>query len=261
MSALPNRGVLQICVQCVLDENQSSLSAHRSLNDISARAAAKLCDLQLPVTWALSSHSIESLSSVFTHGPSQHEIALLADSSWCHPEAPRRQLMGELSRRLDLFRNQDLDVSTVVLSDTDVGSHVEALPKVGVQVVRRRVDELVNRRQRSTANPRYGVLMVTPSAVLPGRPGLLVRWDSSYSAKRCLWKSISQRSVQHVAIDLGKFVALPKSHMRRLERWLRLVARLRDAGRLEIELVRDAITRRCPTAGQNASRSILRPAA
>jgi hypothetical protein len=46
-----------------------------------------------------------------------------------------------------------------------------------------------------------------------------------------------------------------------LERWLRLVARLKDAGRLEIELVQDALVRRYPSCKENASHSILRPAA
>ena len=261
MSASPSCGVLQICVQSALEGDQSSLSAHRLLNDIAARTAATLCELQLPVTWALSNHTIESLSGIFTSGLSQQEMALLADASWCSPETSRRTLVGELCRRLDLFRNQDLDVSTLVLSDTDVGRHVEALPKAGIQVVRRQVDELINRRTRSTANPRYGVLMVTPSAVIPGRPGLLVRWDCAYSAKQGLWKSVSQRSAQHVVIDLGKLVALPKSHMRRFHRWLRLVARLKNAGRLEIELVKDATSRRYPSGKQNSSHSILRPAA
>lgn len=261
MSASPSRGVLQICVQSALEGDQSSLAAHRHLNDITARTAAILSQLQLPVTWALSNRSIESLSGILTGGPNQQEIALLADSSWCSPETSRRALVGELCRRLDLFRNQDLGVTTLVLSDTDVGRHVEALPKAGIQVVRRQVDQLINRRTRSTANPRYGVLMVTPSAVIPGRPGLLVRWDCAYAAKQASWKSISQRSAQHVAIDLGKFVALPKSRMRRLERWLRLVARLKDAGRLEIELVKDATGRRFPAGKENSSRSILRPAA
>jgi hypothetical protein len=261
MSVSPSHGVLQICVQCALEEHQSSLSAHRLLNDIGAAIAATFCELQLPATWALSNHSIESLSRILTGGPNQQEIALLADSSWCSPESSRRGLVGELCRRLDLFRNQNLSVSTLVLSDTDVGRHIEALPKAGLQVVRRQVDELVNRRKRSTANPRYGVLMVTPSALIPGRPGLLVRWDCAFSAKQSLWKSISQRSAQHVVIDLGKFVALPKSRMRQLERWLRLVARLKDAGRLEIELVKDATGRRYPSGKRSSSHSILRPAA
>lgn len=261
MSASPGRGVLQICVQCALEEDQSSLSAHRHLNDIAEKTAATLDQLQLPVTWALPSNSLESFSGIFTGGRNQQEIAILADASWCSPDIARRQLVGELCRRLDLFRNRDIDVSTLVLAGADVGHHVEALPKAGIQIVRRQADELVRRRQRSTANPRYGVLMVSPSAVLPCRPGLLVRWDCAYSAKQGLWKSISQRSAQHVVVDLGKFVALPKSRMRQLERWLRLVARLKDAGRLEIELVQDALVRRYPSCKENASHSILRPAA
>jgi hypothetical protein len=261
MSASPSRGVLQICVHSALECDQSSLAAHRLLNDISEKTAAILCQLQLPVTWALSNRSIESLSGIRTGGPNQQEIALLADASWCSPETSRRALVGELCHRLDLFRNQDLGVTTLVLSDTDIGDHVRALPKAGIQVVRRQIDELIHRRTRSTANPRYGVLMVTPSALIPGRPGLLVRWDRAYSAKQILWKSISRRSAQHVVIDLGKIVAMPKSHMRRLERWLRLVARLKDAGRLEIELLKDAAGRRCPAAKERSSHSILRPAA
>ena len=66
----------------------------------------------------------------------------MADSSWCSPETSRRALVGELCRRLDLFRNQDLGVTTLVLSDTDVGRHVEALPKAGFRSFAARLIEL-----------------------------------------------------------------------------------------------------------------------
>jgi hypothetical protein len=190
-----------------------------------------------------------------------HEIALLADASWRLSRAPRHEFAGELGRRLDLFRNQQHDVSTLVLHNSDLGQHVEALAELGIDVVRQSADPLVRDNGCRATSPRYGVLMVRPSAVFPGQSGMVARWDRAYSAKRVLWKAVSKRTVQHVAVDLGALATLPNSALRQLECWLRLVARLRDAGRLQIELLSQASLRCCPSAPNRSSRSILRPAA
>lgn len=260
MSAVTPRGVIQICVHCALDSDQSSLSAHRHLIDLAAELAATMQRFELPATWALSDRNLEALDGV-VKSTENFEVALLADASWCQPQISRREVVSELVRRLDLFRNRHFDVSTLVLHNADLGQHVEALKRESIQVVRRQADALAGQIRSSITSPRYGVLMITPSAVLPGRPGFVARWDHAYIAKRSLWKAISQRSTQHVVIDLGKLMRLTVSSRRRVARWLRMVARLRDAGRLQIELVHQAPARRCPSQQGQSSRSILRPAA
>ncbi len=260
MSGSPRRGVLQICVQTQLQASHSSLSAHRYMNDLIDRIAGTLYTLKLPATWALSDDSFDQVAEPLAGIPDQ-EFALLADSTWCTPESNRQQLIGELDRRLDLIRNRNFDVSTLVLCNTDLGSHIEAMPSVGIHVVRQSLGERISQRRIALMNYRSGVLHVAPSAVVPGRPGLLVRWDCAYSAKRRLWNAISQRTAQHISIDVGSFVALPRSRTRQLERWLRTVARLREAGRLEIERLSAAAVRCGPMDRPAAQRSILRSAA
>lgn len=259
---IPSAGaVIHICIQCGLEENQSSLMAHRQLHDNSEKLMEVFQDLELPATWALSHRHIELAKTVARLDRLRNELALLTDQSWCMPTSSRESFLTELRSRLDLYRSLPVDVSTLVLHDNSAERNLNGLACEGIQVVRRQAVDPVGRKTRPNTVPRYGLLVVEPTAVLPGRPGFWVRWDTAYSAKRCLWHAMSWRTSQAVAIDLGQLIQLPESRMRQLVSWLRTVARLKDAGRLEIEPLRSVVARRCPSHAETASQSILKRAA
>ncbi len=253
--------VVHICVQCGGDENQSSLTEHRQFHDSCEKLIEVLEDLQLPATWALSHRHIELAKTVARPSRLRNELALLTESSWCSPMGSRESFLSELRGKLDLYRSFQSDVSTLALHSNDVERHLNGLAREGIQVVRRQAVDPVGRKMRPNNLPRYGLMVIEPTAVLPGRPAFWVRWDSAYSAKRSLWNAMSQRVSQDVTIDLGQLSKLPESRTRQLVSWLRTVARLKNAGRLEIEPLSDVVSRRCPSRRHAATDSILRRAA
>ncbi len=260
MSTSSGNGVLHICIQGGLGENQSSLMAHRQLHDNYVRLIEELKDLRLPATWAVSHRHLELFKTAAAQDRNRTELALLTDLSWCSPTISRKSFLAELRGQLDLFRSLDDELSTLVLHCNSVERHINALSREGIKIVRRQAIDTNSRKLRPNTAPRYGMMVIEPSAVLPGRPEFWARWDCAYSAKRCLWKAMSLKQPQHVAIDLGQLIQLPESRMRQLDGWLRTVARLKDAGRLEVELLHNTLRRNCPSRRDTASQSILRAA-
>ncbi len=254
-------GNFQFCIDLGLDADQTAISDHQRLSNLTSELFSLFATHQVAATWAPSFTLAGRVAESIKGSNIGHELALLGHAGWMGDSIRREHVAQSLGEHLRSAKQFDLPLTSVVLRDSEGEVHHDLFAKNGIRVVRQPLDRNVT--PKATRDPvvtRKGAWYVEASAKLPATGMFLGRFDVGFRGKQSLRRSLKRRAAEHLAISATELLANPK-FMKPLTQVVRHAARLQEAGRIRCETLAESVARMQPNgAVQTPQRSILRAA-
>jgi hypothetical protein len=244
--------VISIDLRC---ENRLALATRKNMAAAATTLMGLLADGAINATWGVEFPAEDSWALALSQRHTGHEIALLGDSTWVGPAAPRAQFAAELARRVTAARAVSVDISSLLLADTDLRRDLDIAVKHGLTAVR----PCIGRDSGTAATSlRYGLWRI-PAALSLTEPDRGILRRSTRSIVRVIDTAVATQRLCHLAIDAGQITTAQE---RKLRAVFAHIARQRIAGRLVTETLGGASLRQTnPRIALAPARSILREAA
>lgn len=247
--------VVQLSIDLGLQSDQTALLQHQQFETVAQNLLAWISEYRIPTTWALPFPADSNIVPTLQRLDAPQEIALLANSSWADSSIGRGTFARELASRLNAARQEDIVITTLAASDTDVTENFDLIAKHQLSMVR--VGVARRSRRRSIEAIRHGVWRVAPTMSFPvvGHMEKL-GWNL---AQRRLRRP--RTGVEHVRIAACDLLEANRGTWRTLDQFLRKLSKLADANEIRLQTLSETAADLKPTREHQPARSILRPAA
>ena len=254
-------GNFQFCIDLGLNADQTAISDHQRLSDLTTELFSLFAEHQVPATWAPSFTMADRVAELIKGSNVAHELALLGQAEWIGDSARREHVVQSLGEHLRSAEKFELPITSIVLRDSGGDVHHDLFAKNGIRVIRQPLDrKLQPKATRDPVVTRKGAWYVEASAKLPSTGMILGRFDVGYRGKQVLRRSLKRRAAEHLAISATELLANPK-FMKPLAQIVRHAARLQSAGRIRCETLAGSVARMQPNETVlTPQRSILRAA-
>ncbi len=263
MTERKQTGYFQFCVDLGLTADQTAISQHRELCEMTQQLLSLFDEHQIPVTWASPLSMVAHVVEMMQISKTPHELAILGDASWLEDGQRRAVVIESIEDFVELARQNHQVVNSIVLRDSRGTMHHEIFAKHGLSIVRTPVEDgVATHASRDPVTSRNGCWNVAANAVFPSAGALLGRFDIGFRAKQILRRSLKRKAAEHLSISAAAMVAQPKS-VQALTRIVQHVVRLSNAKSIQCETLRQAVVRWQPAQAVNSKsqHSVLRPAA
>ena len=260
-------GNFQFCIDLGLGADQTAISDHQRLSELTSELFSLFAAHQLPATWAPSFTMAGRVAESIKGSNIGHELAVLGHAGWMGDSIRREHVAQSLKEHLQSAKRFDLPVTSVVLRDSEGDVHHDLFAKNGIRVVRQPLDQNVSpRANRDPVVTRRGAWYVEASAKLPAIGMILGRFDVGYRGKQSLRRSLKRRAAEHLAISATELLANPK-FMKPLAQVVRHAAlgqvegprELTDRELLRLDQSQDAQPRRVGQEAQERPQVPVRP--
>lgn len=256
VSSVP--GVVQLSIE--FGPNGLDVGPEAATRMIADRFAGLASVHKLALTWCLS-HPTTELVQTICRSAADHDFGIVGSPALCAVQSERPRFAEQLRRLLLAAESAGLQVRTLVLPEASHEGSWEVLAAQGVDMVRTPWNREVSRpRLPRPERLRHGVLLFPATASFPACGRFLGAWDVGFRAKQSLARSLQHKGFEHLVINAAAVEQLGERGWHALERMLRLLARLRDAGRLEVESMSQTAERLKPVRSGQGQRSILKAA-
>jgi len=244
--------VISIELRC---ENRLGLAARKNLDAVATTILGLLDEAAIHATWGIEFPAGDSWAQALARRHPSHEIALLGDATWVGPAATRARFAAELSRRIATARAAGIEISSLILTDTDLRRDLDIAVKHGVTAV----GPAVTHASAGSPSPlRYGLWRIPATARLPESTRRFLS-PASRTTIRHIDAAVSVRGLCHLVIDAGQLTAANERTIRQVFTHL---ARQRIAGQLALKSLAGFVVELTHShPGRVAARSILREAA
>jgi len=210
----------------------------------------------IAATWALENPGNAGLTRQITHGRPGHEIAILAATDdWIDPQS-RGEIAQRIVRPIRRAAEHGLVISSIAVLGRWRPRHVDLLTKHGMTVLRGGQHHTAGRIEPIC----YGMWHVPVAVHLRGG-GWFANHAQLRLARTTVALAMRDCGCCHMRIDAASLAKGDAAGaLRTVDRLLRDLAQVRDAGQIVIETLRDTAARLAPRRTVPAARSILRAA-
>jgi len=200
------------------------------INDTLARKLFHMVESRhLSASWVPLCPQQFSLRDELAAPNTQHDLALVGDSSWIGKAAGRPRFARELAARVQAVRSANINVAAIALRDAQLDDHLDLLVKHRVGMIRGW------RRGGASLQPqsvRFGVWYSPVSVVLP-QPNDWSWLGTSWSLRKTVRSVIQAAGVAHVVIDAARIEG-NNAALGELDLVLAHLQRQRDKGVLKV---------------------------
>jgi hypothetical protein len=253
-------GTLILSVDLELDLDHQDLPGHERLDYVRRELLQGMKQFDLPATWAVADPALSVATESILAANSGHEIAVLGDQAWLGPGSGRLRLSRELERRFGGARRAGVPATTLALRNIDQVLDLDLLLDHGITAIRAAaVNSVVQARKLAAPPIRYGVWQAPAAWRIPPQPSWWM--PTSWSICREIKRAIASGTLVHLEIDAPRLVESSTHELATISRVLRYAAARRDAGKLQVETIRQIAQRTLSDRAALPSRSILKPAA
>jgi len=205
------------------------------LDSVTAQLVSLLGRYRIPATWAVADPARSAATDVVQAASAQHEIAVLGDPTWVGRGAGRARFARELARRVEGGRTAGVAIDTLALRSAALERELEVdlAVKHGLSMLSTVEGDSSPSAVQRPRYVRFGLWQLPVTATLT-HSGSWLRASGGQLARRAIRSAISSGSVVQVLIDGPSLVAAGTRGPSSIERTLRLAARLRDRGVLQV---------------------------
>jgi nitrous oxide reductase accessory protein NosL len=252
--AFPGRSVGIVSIS--IDVDLASPADYDQTQSVSVELQDRFNKRGVAASWALANPIHGALSRQINLGRPDHEVALLAAEQPHSPES-RAQIVERVVRPLKQAAAAGIFISSLAVVGRWRPQHVDLLAKHGITVIRG------SSRHGSAGRiePVCYAMWHVPVAVDMRGGGWMANHAQLRLSRRAVGLAMRDGSFCHLRIDAA---ALAKGDvacsLRTVDRLLRDLVQIRDAGQIAIETLRDTAARLAPKRVLPAARSILRAA-
>lgn len=252
--AFPGRSVGVVSIS--IDVDSASPADHDRTQSLCIELLDRFNKRGVAASWALANPVHGALSREINPGRPDHEVALLAAEKPHSPES-RAQIVERVVRPIKRAAAAGIFISSLGAVGRWRPQHVDLLAKHGITVIRG------PSRHGSAARiePVCYAMWQVPVAVDIRGGGWMANHAQLRLARRAVGLTMRDGGFCHLRIDAA---ALAKGDaacsLRTVDRLLRDLIQIRDAGQIVIETLRDTAVRLAPKRILPAARSILRAA-
>jgi hypothetical protein len=232
-------------------------AGHDEIRSVCIELLDRFNKRQIAASWALASLANAALNRQIVAGRPGHEIALLAASQTPSDAQSRGDVVRRIVRPIQQAVATGIAVSSIALVDGPPPRHVDLLAKHGITMIRSAWRRHSSDRIEHVC---YGMWHVPVAADVRGG-GWVANQAQLRLARGTIGAAMRGGGFCHLRIDA---VALAQGNvacsLRTVDRLLRDLAQVRDAGQIVIETLRETAQRLAPRRTVPAARSILRAA-
>ncbi|MDA0659395.1 MAG: hypothetical protein O2931_02495 [Planctomycetota bacterium] len=212
---------------------------------------------QLASTWSLQDPHASPLPELLSHAGVKHDISLMVRDAWAGPRTDRRLFGSELQRLLAAAGDRGISIRSLAVLPGRTLPHLDLVRKFAVSSVRED-DQRPTREQTGLPYAlRHGLWNIPASRQLPDQLNWV--WNPAGGTRRLI-QSVASGQVGHIVIHGDQFTGRNMSDLRTLERLLRNLSEIQQAGRLNVETMSQFVEHlRVPE--RSSACSILRKAA
>jgi len=240
-----------------IDVDSASPAGYDQIQSVCVELLERFNKRGIAASWAIENPFGGTVIRQITAGRPGHEVALLAMSEQPVGADSRGQIIERIVRPLKKAVAAGISISSIGVAGRWRPQHVDLLAKHGITVIRGSSRQAFGQRIEPIC---YGMWHV-PVAVDIRGGGWMANHAQLRLARRALGVAMRDGGLCHLRIDAA---ALAKGDaacsLRTVDRLLRDVAQIRDAGQIVIETLRGTAARLTPKRALPAARSILRAA-
>ena len=259
--AFPERSVavvsISIDIGLASDDVAGVQAGHDEIQSVCIELLDRFNKRQIAASWALASLATAGLTRQILQGRPGHEIALLAASQTPPGSQPRGEIVHQIVRPIQQASACGIAVSSIAVAGDWRPRHVDLLAKHGITMVRGARRQHAGQRIEPLC---YGMWHM-PLAVDIHGGGWLASHAQLRLARRAIGLAMRESGICHLRIDAaGLAKGDAACSLKTVDRLLRDLAQVRDAGQIVIETLHGTAVRLAPKRTVPAARSILRAA-
>jgi hypothetical protein len=240
-----------------VDLDSASPAGYDQIQAVCVQLLERFNKRGIAATWVIENPFGGTVIRQITASRPAHEVAILAMPEQSLAANPRAQVVERVVRPIKQAAAAGVSISSIGVGGRWRMQHVDLLAKHGISVVRGSSRQALRQRIEPIC---YGMWHV-PVAVDIRGGGWMANHAQLRLARRVLGLTMRDGGFCHLRIDVAALVKGDAAcSLRSVDRLLRDLAQIRDAGQIVIETLQGTAARLAPKRILPAARSILRAA-